>query len=173
MNDAERFFADLQSPYWWLTAVVLALIVNIASSYLKPAIDNWEERRTSKRQSIDKRRAVELELWARFLLEDHKLLILATSRLQTLKIELLTISCFLLVELAWLYFAQDRPTSAFGWIALIAFLILVAMNAMEILWHKQDIQKATHELKAVQRLLQERVLNAHIHANRPSGENAA
>ena len=79
MNDAERFFADLQSPYWWLTAVVLALIVNIASSYLKPAIDNWEERRTSKRQSIDKRRAVELELWARFLLEDHKLLILAVA----------------------------------------------------------------------------------------------
>ena len=160
MNDAERFLADLQSPYWWLTAVVLALVVNIASSYLRPAIDSWRERRTSKRQSIEEQNAAKLELWARFLLEDDKLLILRTSRLQSLKIELLTISCILLAELTWLYFVQVRPTSASGWIALVAFLVLVAMHAMELLWHKQDIQKATHELKTVQRLLQDRVLNS-------------
>ena len=173
MNDAERFLADLQSPYWWLTAVVLALVVNIASSYLKPVIDNWRERRTSKCQSIDERNAVKLELWARFLLEDDKLLILRTSRLQSLKIELLTISCILVAELAWLYFVQVRPTSASGWIALVAFLVLVAMHAIEILWHKQDIQKTSNELKTVQRLLQDRVLNALKSADQSPRENAA
>ncbi len=40
MNDAlQRFSVDLASRYWWLTAVVVAVVINVVSGYLKGVLD--------------------------------------------------------------------------------------------------------------------------------------
>ena len=173
MNDAERLLSDLQSPHWWLTAVVLALVVNLASSYLKPIIDEWRDRRALRCQSLAERNATRTELWARFLLEDERLLIMATSRLQTLKIEMFAMSALLLVEAAWLFFYQVRPSSPLGWAGLVSFLVLVVLQAMEVLWHRQDIRKTNYELTTVQKLLEEQVMSSAKSAGSASSTDAA
>jgi hypothetical protein len=173
MQDAERLLADLQSPYWWLTAVVLALAVNLASSYLKPVIDGWHARQSNKRRATEERELAKTQLWARFLLQDERLLLLATSRLQSLKIESLAISAVLAAEIAWLYFIQVRPTSVSGWVALLAFLLVVAIQALELLWHRRDIVKATRELATVERILQDQVLQPSETKDTTTAANAA
>jgi len=47
----------VRSPFWWLSAVVLAVAVNILSAYAKPAIDRtlgrWSSTRRQKNARID------------------------------------------------------------------------------------------------------------------------
>ena len=37
----ETIIRELQSPAWWLTAVIAGLIINVAAAYLKPVCDSF------------------------------------------------------------------------------------------------------------------------------------
>lgn len=49
-----QFLNDLSSPYWWLSVVLVGIIINIVTEYLKPLIDKiwvaWSQRRRRKAQ---------------------------------------------------------------------------------------------------------------------------
>lgn len=60
-----KFLQDIQSPYFWLTAVVLSLLVNLFSSYLKEWVDGLSQhfphliRERKKANEIRKKRYIE------------------------------------------------------------------------------------------------------------------
>lgn len=72
----EEFIKSLSSPSWWIGVVIVGIVINIASAYLKNPIDkvlihtssSWRIRRT---ESLEKRKAL-IEL----LKTDSELLIL-------------------------------------------------------------------------------------------------
>jgi cytochrome bd-type quinol oxidase subunit 2 len=46
MSNFERFLSDLSSWYWWVSVVVIGLLINLVSSYLKQPLDKWLEKRS-------------------------------------------------------------------------------------------------------------------------------
>ncbi|MCJ7635824.1 hypothetical protein MUP77_25965 [Candidatus Bathyarchaeota archaeon] len=53
----KEFVESLSSPAWWIGVVVVGILINIASAYLKPRIDTtlagisvWSSQRTQKRK---------------------------------------------------------------------------------------------------------------------------
>lgn len=76
VDNLSKLITDLSSWYWWLTAVVFALLVNIASAYLKPLIDSWWGRRSETKRALnDKAQAVWMKRVQR-LCDDPTLMIL-------------------------------------------------------------------------------------------------
>ncbi len=51
MENFYKLLADLLSWYWWLTVVVFGIVINLASSYLKPQIDTVYGRISASRKS--------------------------------------------------------------------------------------------------------------------------
>lgn len=56
MND---FFKGIGSLYWWLSVVVVGILINLASAYLKPKIDSYLLSFSSRWQSYSKKRVAE------------------------------------------------------------------------------------------------------------------
>ena len=57
MIQLDRFLSELPTLYWWLSTFVVGIVINIASAYLKPPIDNWFDQRSAIRR--DARRKTE------------------------------------------------------------------------------------------------------------------
>lgn len=76
MNDFSKLLSDLLSWYWWATVVLVGVLVNLGSSYLREPLDRaiaaWSGRRTAKA----KKRQEELHFHAERLLADPVLLAL-------------------------------------------------------------------------------------------------
>lgn len=51
MDDIAKLLSDLSSWYWWFTVVIVGLLINLASSYLKPQIDLIYERVSASRKN--------------------------------------------------------------------------------------------------------------------------
>jgi hypothetical protein len=62
------FFSSLSSPSWWVGVVIVGILINLISAYLKPRLDRWlsgsskwwatrtEEQRRSRQARIQKLR---------------------------------------------------------------------------------------------------------------------
>lgn len=46
----EKFISDIANFYWWLSVVIVGLIINIISSYLKQKMDTFLNRYSTKRK---------------------------------------------------------------------------------------------------------------------------
>lgn len=58
MDALAKFFNDITSWYWWISVVVVGLGINLASAYIKPAVDRWYVRLSErKRLSSEAERA--------------------------------------------------------------------------------------------------------------------
>ena len=44
-----RFLNDITSIYWWVSVVIVGLLINLAAAYLKPPLDLWLSRWSKKR----------------------------------------------------------------------------------------------------------------------------
>ena len=82
MQALENFATDLQSPYWWVTVVVVGVLINIGSAYLKSPIDRALGSISSRRRAKNERRARQLEEESNNLAGDLQLFTLEVS-LQT------------------------------------------------------------------------------------------
>ena len=158
MRDLERFLTDLQSPYWWLTAVALALGLNLASSYLKPAIDRRLEGRVQRRRAAVERSTSETQLWAKFLLQDDRLLNLAQTRLVVLRVKVLTLAVVLVAEFAATYMFAATVLAFWGWLTMLVIGTAIAVQSLALLWGVQEAESTARRLEYVQQLLQERIL---------------
>lgn len=45
------FLASLGSVYWWLSVVIIGLLINLSSAYLKSRLDALSSRRSTKRRA--------------------------------------------------------------------------------------------------------------------------
>jgi quinol-cytochrome oxidoreductase complex cytochrome b subunit len=75
MHDIERFALDLTSPYWWMTVVIVGLVINIASSYFKPFLDRQFSRFSERRRERTRVEYKQVEIEAGLLNKNSSLLI--------------------------------------------------------------------------------------------------
>ena len=50
MDSSSKLLSDLSSWYWWVSIVLVGLLINLASAYLKPHLDRYYEGRSVKRR---------------------------------------------------------------------------------------------------------------------------
>ena len=172
MQDFQRFEQDLGSPYWWFTAVVLAIGVNLISSYVKPVMDRWLAVRSKRRTAAIQREAQETHLWAKFLLQDSRLLHLTETQLITLRIKMLSLGIAVLAESAALSIFWELILAVVSWPFLIAAAASVAVQLLVLFWSVTDAFAVARRLEYVQALLQERILNPFQAAVEPADAEA-
>ena len=57
----QEFLADLSTAYWWLSVVVVGLIINVAATYVRPLLDrtgsaastHWRAASEGRQRSFD------------------------------------------------------------------------------------------------------------------------
>ena len=76
MNTTEKIITDLTSVYWWFTAIVVALVINLLSAYAKPWIDRWLETFSVVRRGIKTREQALFDGSVKSLADDPYLLLL-------------------------------------------------------------------------------------------------
>ena len=141
-----------------MTAVVLALGLNLASSYLKPVIDRLLERRAQRRRAAVERNTNETQLWAKFLLQEDRLLNLAQTRLVVLRIKVLTLGVVLVAEFAATYMFATTVLAYGGWLTMLAVGTAISVQSLALLWGIQEAESTARRLEYVQQLLQEQIL---------------
>ena len=153
----EKLWQTIIDPYWWLTAVLLALLVNVLASYCRDWIDallartNEARRKRLERKDADFGRAVDL------LYESQEVRQIYASQEQRARFRALF---FMLVAFMWLYVALDAatltkqqlgpvPHNLLGLVVfgLMLFLIVVALR----LWSFANSREAA--LEAAERRL--------------------
>lgn len=127
MSALEKFLADVASWYWWVSVVLLGLIINVASAYAKLPLDRFLEKRSIRRQQIrsagDEKHAREIQT----LLADSRLTVLQSAQ----EFRLMVMSVFFLIlALAAGAFAVRVVNSGIIGVWLFAFSMVSAIIAM-------------------------------------------
>ncbi|EGR0027702.1 MULTISPECIES: hypothetical protein [Vibrio harveyi group] len=65
------FFTNLSSLDWWIGVVVVGLVINILSAYLKPALDSFLSNLSYKWVSRNKRSADQRKKWIKELQDNE------------------------------------------------------------------------------------------------------
>ncbi|ANZ10148.1 TPA: hypothetical protein KD877_004346 [Vibrio parahaemolyticus] len=65
------FFSNLSSLDWWIGVVLVSLVINIFSAYLKPALDSFLSKLSYKWVSRSKRSAEQRKKWIKELQENE------------------------------------------------------------------------------------------------------
>jgi hypothetical protein len=58
----EKFLQDIVSTYWWVSVVIVGIIINIISAYIKPLLENrlgrvsefWKKRQEARTQTFSR-----------------------------------------------------------------------------------------------------------------------
>jgi hypothetical protein len=68
-----QIVSDLTSIHWWLTVVVVGIVLNVASAYLKPWIDTQVARFSARRRAtIEKEHARRLRIIKKVQADPHE-----------------------------------------------------------------------------------------------------
>ena len=59
MDSFTQLITDLSSWYWWFSVVIIGILINIASAYIKPSIDRLYERMFSTMRLKDETKRLE------------------------------------------------------------------------------------------------------------------
>jgi predicted histidine transporter YuiF (NhaC family) len=89
-----KLLSDLASLYWWVSVVLVGLLINLASAYLKPRLDSWlsqrSERASAKRASLN----AAFEASVEKLVANPTSLLIAGQKLQDIQYQILSASLF-------------------------------------------------------------------------------
>jgi hypothetical protein len=131
----QKFITEIATWYWWLSVVLVGLVINLVSAYLKPWIDGWWSNRSERARA---RRKVETEEFQRktsHLASDPMLLVIAGQRHHDAEMATISASVFfvfLLVFSSYIGSAGSVPV-LFRSIAQWATAILLTGNVMILL----------------------------------------
>jgi hypothetical protein len=109
-----QIIESLLSPYWWFSAVVMAIIVNLLSSYFKPWMDKWWAMRSEKRSVKIAEREKKFEEEVDALSRSYQLLMIEGQRLVSAEITSLGglfLMSFLLLLSMWIKFSPLKETT--------------------------------------------------------------
>jgi|LFEF01.1.fsa_nt_gb hypothetical protein len=80
MESLSRFGTELASWYWWLSVVLVGIAINLVSAYLKPPVDSWLARNSTKRRARRNSEKAKFEQEVRVLAANSTLLILENQK---------------------------------------------------------------------------------------------
>lgn len=131
----EDFFSNLVSLYWWISVVIVGILINLASAYLKSKLDHrlsktsiwWRSR--SERQKAERQKKIEdlrnkpheQILWAHDSLRNHVI------GLYYLMVSILTF-VFVMV-LIILHRLETFNPSGKSWLNIVMMFILMAIGS--------------------------------------------
>ena len=75
MSNLDKFFSDVSSGYWWTTAVLVSVLINLASAYLKPTLDRWYEKYVETAQVKRAKANIDYNVEVGLLAVNHGLLL--------------------------------------------------------------------------------------------------
>jgi len=105
-----EIISNFQSPAWWLTAVVLAIVVNLLSAYIKPLMDRGISRISTGGQRWVERSHAAYERRVERVLRDPNGVVMAT--LDEFRFLLAAQLCLVLVIMALVWFPMEAAVSA-------------------------------------------------------------
>ena len=141
MSDFNKFLADISSVYWWIAVVLVGLVINLASAYLKPVLDNFYLKHSaSRKRKIDVENK-KLDTEAGILLKDMHLLILKGFE----EVRWFVLSIFLLLlafVIAYLSSRVSGPTGPQPLVSALLFFLAFSIF-MLALWAFQRASDIT------------------------------
>ena len=147
------FFANLGSLYWWLSVVIVGVLINLTSSYIKSKLDSSLSRRSTKaRLRSEARKTKRKKLLEKLRANSHEQTMMSISVLEDMvravAVILVSASLVLLIilinatpsdDLLWWPFGPDaaariarivKPVTAFLSIALLLISLSDLLRAM-------------------------------------------
>lgn len=79
MNSIDKLISDTSSAYWWFSVVIVGVLINVASAYLKPYLDVWYGKVSTKRRFKNEQAKAEFEEHAQAL-ANNPLMIIVTGQ---------------------------------------------------------------------------------------------
>jgi hypothetical protein len=104
-----KLLADLLSWYWWISVVLIGLLINLTSAYAKPHLDAWIAARSERAQAKRTAATASFDRQVSRLASDPTLLIVAGQRLQNLQHTTFSIGALLGFLLALSIFFGAAP----------------------------------------------------------------
>lgn len=136
-DSLDRLWVDIASPYWWVTAVLIGLLVNLASAYLKPVVDRWLTYRSGRQQEKDIAAQAEFMRQVELLASRPDLLLIECFEEQRARLRLLlyfTVSV-IAVAISALMIRHLNDADFFIWtffafVVAFAFYVTAIVNAL-------------------------------------------
>lgn len=100
-----RLFSELSSLYWWVSVVLVGLLINLASAYLKPRLDSWLSERSRRASARRAKRSAAFEAAVEKLAADPTALLIAGQKLHDLQYQILSATSFVVFLLLLNVFA--------------------------------------------------------------------
>ena len=87
MDNLSKLIADFSSLHWWVTVVVVGLLINLAAAYLKPYLDVWYATVSTKRKFKNDQERAAFEWKVEALASDPMLLVLECLQEQRYRLQ--------------------------------------------------------------------------------------
>jgi hypothetical protein len=154
----QDFIRNLQDINWWLGIVIVGLIINLSSSYLKPKLDNALGKISTKRKLLNENTKRKIDEKVAFLLNDHTHL--QVMRLENFVTQLLIrfFACViitLLMMIAIIFGPKAIPFSPLSIIILFGIIVIMLIMTLyarisafqiETLLNEYYKQQTNHEM---------------------------
>lgn len=158
----QRLLSDFSSWYWWVSVVVVGLLVNLASAYIKPVIDNRLATRSQALQERKSRRVAAFKEDVNLLASDSTLLVIAGQRFlgTQIAVMVLILTVALLISFVFVFAGNSSQVSPWRaiaqWIDIIGlFVLLVLLLAL-----MRKAEEMGARVGAARRLFRTRLLAA-------------
>lgn len=131
MDSIEKLVSDFSSWYWWVSVVIVGMVINLLSAYLKQPLDRWWERRSEQAQETRMAKSDAFSRSVDRISSDSTLLVIWGQRLHTS--EVATSMAFtlwvvtlplMLLALQFDYRPEVREAVSAGLALLAAFIVV-------------------------------------------------
>ncbi|MBH9578659.1 hypothetical protein I7X39_17340 [Inhella sp. 1Y17] len=132
-----KFGSDISSWYWWLSVVFVGIAINLASSYVKPPMDRWIERRSDRRRVAREARDKVFGAKVARISVDPTLLILAGQEAAQCEIRSQLTFILVGVNLILLFIVTSLPEPRSGVIVFLIYSLVVILPVQLMILMKE------------------------------------
>ncbi|WP_198112431.1 hypothetical protein [Inhella proteolytica] len=137
MDAIVKFGSDISSWYWWLSVVFVGIAINLASSYVKPPMDRWIERRSDRRRVAREARDKVFGAKVARISVDPTLLILAGQEAAQCEIRSQLTFILVGVNLILLFIVTSLPEPRSGVIVFLIYSLVVILPVQLMILMKE------------------------------------
>lgn len=158
MESVGRFASDISSWYWWVSVVFVGLAINLASSYIKPPIDRWLERRSERRRSARERMDQKFDAETSRIAFDPTLLVLAGQAAASAETRTQLLFILVGVNLVLLFILTSMPEPKSGITTLVTYFLFASLplHLSSVIKAMRDESSAEDRYRAARRKYRER-----------------
>ena len=146
VTDYERILENVLSLHWWITVVVVGLLINLSSAYLKPHLDRWRDNRSTARKRLSDAKRAELEKTSSALAEEPALVTIIASEIILLVIMSIGWLSFGFAVWYLLHTIPSLPVQISSFLILFTFLTMSVIRLKQARERAEAIQEAKNKI---------------------------